>query len=108
MYTCPGSIELERGRIIWQREQGDDGLRTGAVEADIDFLDMASSTPRTPRTPRAFVRFEHGIIRVSTLKVVGGVLRFREVLTLPAGTPLHEIIEVVLNLLRLGVDGQED
>lgn len=103
MYTCPGSIDLERGGVYWTFEDRDEGLglRQGATARDIDFRFAHPATAGI----RAFIRttkFEYEIFRTSTLGspfVVAG--------TVPIDTPLSDVIEAVLNMLMIGAGGED-
>lgn len=103
MYTCPGSIEIASlGTVEWKREklEGRDRLRYRAIAEDIDFEAVGKSFKLV-----AFIRsMEDGFaVRVPRKKTMG----FEEVFVLPPDTPLSDVIEATLNLLRIGYQPED-
>lgn len=102
MYTCPGSIELERGRVSWRYEEHPEGPRRDYVRRDLDF-----HIGRVRATPSAFIRFGLYEAQVRVLERIGGYNAFKEMLTMPPDTPLEDLIEATLNLLRIGYQPED-
>lgn len=102
MYTCPGSIELERGGVYWTFEDRGEGvgLRRGATAPDIDFRYAHPASTGI----RAFICSEQDGFKIFIASTFGAS-PFEVKGFLPIDTPLSDVIEAVLNMLMLGADG---